>query len=311
MNHSEISLRLINVLLKLYDIGSVTGVAADLGISQPQVSNELQKLRAIYKDPLFERKSNRMIATERCDQIVSKLRHVDDAIESTLSLSGSSSPISKFYSDEWEFNICFDDHALSSLMPRLVDFMYTVNENLKLRFSCVEYTTTRTCIDLLKTNVIDIVVSSEQLKDSGLSNEPLYFDQWLLVGLEDECFDKSDRRLVFCTGTPGLGLDIKTLGYPGSVEVPNFVSVTNMIAKSGNDGILPRSVYEEYRNQFCLAIRQKFPLESPLYLISNINDISEKRRFLYFSLKQIIEKLNFEPLSVGPNKVQVKEILEA
>src|ERR1035437_9105454 len=55
MNFRQLDLNLLRVLCAVYRLGSVTGAAQQLSLSQPATSNALARLRAFFDDELFVR----------------------------------------------------------------------------------------------------------------------------------------------------------------------------------------------------------------------------------------------------------------
>lgn len=61
----SLDLNLLRALVVLLEEGSVTRAAARLGVGQPAVSKQLEKLRASLGDPLLVRRGNALVPTER------------------------------------------------------------------------------------------------------------------------------------------------------------------------------------------------------------------------------------------------------
>ncbi len=59
--------RALDVLIRVYRFGSFTRAAEDLEMNQSVVSYTIDKLRAVFDDPLFVREARRLIATQRCE----------------------------------------------------------------------------------------------------------------------------------------------------------------------------------------------------------------------------------------------------
>jgi DNA-binding transcriptional LysR family regulator len=81
----KLDLNLLVVLVALFDAGSVSRAALELGLSQPTVSGVLAKLRAYFDDPLFVRAARGMAPTPRCADAVAAareiLRQVDEKLQ--------------------------------------------------------------------------------------------------------------------------------------------------------------------------------------------------------------------------------------
>ncbi len=64
--------RALDVLIRVYRFGSFTRAAEDLEMNQSVVSYTIDKLRAVFDDPLFVREARRLIATQRCEEVVAE-----------------------------------------------------------------------------------------------------------------------------------------------------------------------------------------------------------------------------------------------
>lgn len=65
----ELDCKLLSVFLYIYKYKSVSLAAEYLSMSQPTVSNILNKIRQHYNDPLFLRIGNEMVPTELSKQL--------------------------------------------------------------------------------------------------------------------------------------------------------------------------------------------------------------------------------------------------
>ncbi len=60
----------LNVLARVYRLGSFTKTAESLDLNQSAISYTIDKLRHIFSDPLFVREGRRLLPTARCEEIV-------------------------------------------------------------------------------------------------------------------------------------------------------------------------------------------------------------------------------------------------
>lgn len=80
-----LDLNLLPVLTALDDHRSVSGAAVQLGMTQPQVSVALAKLREFFHDPLFIRTAHQMRPTPRATSLVQSARQILDQVGQELS----------------------------------------------------------------------------------------------------------------------------------------------------------------------------------------------------------------------------------
>lgn len=84
MNIRETDLNLLCILDALLRLRSVSRAAEDLDMSQPAVSFALNKLRILFKDPLFIRAARGMRPTPRAEALALPLQEVLDRIKTDL-----------------------------------------------------------------------------------------------------------------------------------------------------------------------------------------------------------------------------------
>src|SRR5581483_4133380 len=84
MNIGDIDLNLLQVFDAIYSAGSVTRAAERLGVSQPTVSHALQRLRELYRDPLFVRAQGGMAPTAKADHLATAVREALRVLEMAL-----------------------------------------------------------------------------------------------------------------------------------------------------------------------------------------------------------------------------------
>lgn len=130
MNLKNIDLNLLVYLDVLLRKRNVTRSAEALGISQPAMSNGLQRLRKLFNDPLLIRTSNGMSPTERAESLQPLVREivmsVEKAVESQQEFDASRT--------NRVFRISVSDYTESTLVPRLLRYMRSRAPNITLDF---------------------------------------------------------------------------------------------------------------------------------------------------------------------------------
>jgi len=116
MNLKDVDLNLLVVFDELLKQGSVSGAAASLGVSQPGVSNALNRLRRLLGDELFLRTSRGMVPTPYADAMAEPLAGALDAIRDTLNARAAFDPASS----RRAFVIGVSDVGETYFLPRLM-----------------------------------------------------------------------------------------------------------------------------------------------------------------------------------------------
>ncbi|MDY7025105.1 MAG: LysR family transcriptional regulator [Pseudomonadota bacterium] len=117
MNLNKIDLNLLVYLEVLLKERSVTNAAAQIGITQPALSNSLRRLRDLFDDPLLIRSSDGMIPTERALRIQPELNEVLSKVQHLVQ------PVQAFkpFTSQRIFRIMVSDYAEATLMPTVVN----------------------------------------------------------------------------------------------------------------------------------------------------------------------------------------------
>jgi DNA-binding transcriptional LysR family regulator len=112
----SIDLNLLPVLITIYDEGSVTAAAEELGMSQSTISAALARLREKYGDPLFYRVGHGMQPTPRMQAMIESLREALSRVESTLVTEPAFDP----HTTEATFTFAMTDLGEMVFMPKIL-----------------------------------------------------------------------------------------------------------------------------------------------------------------------------------------------
>ena len=185
MNLKNIDLNLLVYLDVLLLKRNVTRSAETLGISQPAMSNALQRMRRLFNDPLLVRTSNGMSPTERAEQLQPLVREivasVEKAVESGQTFDATTA--------DRVFRISVSDYGESTLIPHLLRRMRSESPNITLDIltpSDVSYT------DLEHGNV-DLVINRFDALPESLHQRTIWRDSFsCLVSHHNPICDRFD-----------------------------------------------------------------------------------------------------------------------
>jgi DNA-binding transcriptional LysR family regulator len=112
---SDLDVHLLKLLVAVVEVGSITGAAQRLGVTQSAVSHLLDKLRAITGDPLFVKSGRGIVATARAEALAAQARELLGALE-RFARSGEFDPA------RWHatFTIAANDFQRDLLLPALM-----------------------------------------------------------------------------------------------------------------------------------------------------------------------------------------------
>jgi DNA-binding transcriptional LysR family regulator len=80
LDHRDLDGRLLELLVAVFEEGSITRAAARLGVTQSAVSHLLDKLRGITGDALFVKSGRGIVATVRAEVLAGQAREVLDQL---------------------------------------------------------------------------------------------------------------------------------------------------------------------------------------------------------------------------------------
>jgi DNA-binding transcriptional LysR family regulator len=80
-DYSDLDGHLLQLLVAVVEVGSITGAAQRLGVTQSAVSHLLDKLRAITGDPLFVKSGRGIVATAHAQQLAEQARELLSSLE--------------------------------------------------------------------------------------------------------------------------------------------------------------------------------------------------------------------------------------
>jgi DNA-binding transcriptional LysR family regulator len=114
-NYADLDGHLLQLLVAVVEVGSITGAAQRLGVTQSAVSHLLDKLRAITGDALFVKSGRGIVATAHAEQLAGKARELLAAMEG-FAMSGTFDPA------RWRgtFTIAANDFQRDVLLPPLM-----------------------------------------------------------------------------------------------------------------------------------------------------------------------------------------------
>src|SRR5690349_21439814 len=117
MSYEQLDLNLLKVFDAIYTERNLTRAARILNVSQPAVSNALQRLRESLHDPLFVRERRGVVPTPFADSLAIPVHNALQMVRSGLSSR------EKFVPAESQrvFRVSMNDPAEALFLPPLVE----------------------------------------------------------------------------------------------------------------------------------------------------------------------------------------------
>lgn len=242
-------LNLLPVFMALMEERNVTRAAGRLGITQPALSNALNRLRETMRDPLFIRERYGMKPTQMAEEfapvIAAALASIDDAIRGQQDFDPANA--------ERLFTVAPNSYVEFVLMPAIVARLREQAHGIKLRLTpfgndLVETGAMSGTTDMVLGRIVDppdnLVV--QHLMDDGLACVVRSDHPEIRDSISREQYERLKHVNVLPPGRMRAGL-FQALGQQGlkrdvAVSVTHFLAVPEMIAVTDYCATLPNLI---------------------------------------------------------------------
>jgi DNA-binding transcriptional LysR family regulator len=188
LNIRNFDLNLLRVFAALEKERSVSRAAEALGLTQPAISNALQRLRQQCGDPLFVRGGRAMEPTPLA-------LAMKDPIDQALKLMATGLTLATAFdaaSSEHVFTVAMSDVGEKVLLPPLTVHLLANAPRIRveaLRMPVADYA------DALRTGTIDLAIGNLSLPETGFFQQHLFSDRYVCVAAEDSPIAAQDLSL--------------------------------------------------------------------------------------------------------------------
>jgi DNA-binding transcriptional LysR family regulator len=214
------NLNLLPVLRALLRRASVSRASDDIGLSQPAVSSSLNRLRAIFGDPLLIQVGHSMRLTPRAKRLLPLLEDVYSGIEELLEENEF-----VLYNVERCFVVAAADYMALLLGPRLIETLNAVAPGISIRFANVPIDLN----DQLSAGTIDvaIILQSEALARGMPCKKAGYEDRMVGTVAPGHPFASSPpRSMDELASHPHVGVDF---GFPQQFQSSSVAPITSLM----------------------------------------------------------------------------------
>ncbi len=173
MNIKNFDLNLLVVFKTLYEEKNVTKASKKIGITQPAMSNALNRLRYLIKDDLFIRGPKGMRPTPRAIDLALPVQTALNNLELSLSSINFNPRTTKKL-----FRISMSDDVAPVILPNLVDF---IEKNSPSSSLCVRSEQGNEALKLLDNNEIDFAVGRFETIGSRFGHSELFTEKYVCI----------------------------------------------------------------------------------------------------------------------------------
>lgn len=245
MNISTFDLNLLRVLDALLRERNVSRAAERLSLSQPAVSNALNRLRDLLDDPLLVRVGRSMQPTPRALALEAPIRDALQRIEQSLSGDAPFDPTSS----RQRFRIAVTDYVELILMPRLLNLLAERAPGLRID---IQHLSPSLPAEALDKGELDLVLGRFEQVPGRFQRQQWVSETLQLVahrghpqlagGLDLPRF--LGLRHLWVHGGQTRGMVDQWLGEQGLVRnivytTPNYLQAAHIVASSELVAVLP------------------------------------------------------------------------
>lgn len=153
MRLEKVDLNLFVVLDAIYREGSVTKVAGLLNLTQPAVSNALNRLRQVFDDQLFVRTPAGMVPTPVADSVIADVRKALQLLGDSVGASARFDP----EASAKNFRLGMNDMAEALVLPSLQKRLKEIAPGVSITSY---YTDRKLAIEELKSGSLDLLLDA-------------------------------------------------------------------------------------------------------------------------------------------------------
>ncbi len=173
----ELDCKLLSIFYYIYKFKSVSSAADYLAMSQPAVSNILNKIRAHYNDPLFLRIGNEMIPTELSKQLFPL---VSEALNKVEIINNFTINFDEQASHQ-QFTIAMTDVSHLVLLPKISQYLKKHAPHIKLNVRAI---TSETSYQMAN-GEIDLAVGFLPQLENGFYQQKLFEQYYVVLASKD------------------------------------------------------------------------------------------------------------------------------
>jgi DNA-binding transcriptional LysR family regulator len=274
MNIKNFDLNLLRVFAALERERNVSRAAAALGLTQPAISNALQRLRLQCGDPLFVRTSGGMQATPRAEQLAPLVRQALQLLDQSLVRPAAFDPAEITR----RFRICMTDVGQMTLLPRLLARVHQVAPKVGIEIANLSHDSARQ----LETGEADLALGfTNDMRAGGFYQQKLFDEGFVCLVARDHprvaermtlAQLRQERHVKVILSATGHAIVDKFLERKGArrefaLHVPTFLGLGQVVAASQLAAIVPQRLGAIFAAESRVRI-VSLPVRFPSYVVN-------------------------------------------
>ena len=197
MNIYALDLNLLSVFEALITEKSVSKAAKKIGLSQPAASAALNRLRHIYKDPLFVRTQKEMVPTAKAITLQEPLLKAFSLIGTSLIEKGPFNPADC----NRIFRVAMSDWTCLGFLPELIRILRKKAPHSKL---VIRNMTAHDMQEALNENALDLAITGQNFLHPGSPQQILYKEYYKCIAWKNHFAFKKKMTIDTFVSYPHL-----------------------------------------------------------------------------------------------------------
>ncbi len=275
MNLRSIDLNLLVVFDVVFQTGSTSIAARQIGMSQPAVSNALARFRSVIDDPLFVRHPLGVTPTEKARQIAPVIRQALSMLESAIEQEADYD----FANSSSDFLLAMEEWSGVLLIPNLVQWLRDVAPGIRVNISEEKG---KAAHDAMRKGTLDMLISYDRDAMPGdIRSQPLFEDERVCLVCNNHGTIGRTLTLEEYLNSPHVALNQQLRGITGlsafldekgwkrkiAMQVASYLSVPPVLINTDFIATLPRKIALYLLEYYPLKIVE-LPFEIPPLVFS-------------------------------------------
>ena len=248
-----LDLNLLRVLASVIEQRTLTAASEYLEVSQPSISQSLQRLRKATNTELFIRKGRELEPTRDALDLYAETSHLLDGIESAVSNIGDFSPSAS----DRTYRIALTDVGEQVLLPSIVTALRAYAPQSKLEVVPLD---TTSVVRQLLLGKLDLAISSSRI-DLELTSQTIRIDRYICITAQGLFASPGpsietlrDYPRIVMPASTGHTLVEGLLDEPpaGSIVITNFSAIPALVTSSDLIAFTPEALVNQWQKAWSI-----------------------------------------------------------
>ncbi len=261
MNTENLDLNLLRVFDAVYRDRNLSRAAARLGLSQPGVSQSLNRLRRHMGNPLFIRQSHGVEPTAFSDALAGPIRHTLESLQAALQTQAGND----IRQADRRLQLAMSDYSESLILAPLMHVLDEQAPRLQIRSRPVDGEELH---NALQQGSIDLAIGALPFLNEHYRHELLFTEEFVAIARRGHPRIAGELSLEVYADTRHVGLGARAAqgskieqaclarGFQRQIHVtvPNFLAMAFIVAATDSIATVPRRMLRLIPNHLGLQV---------------------------------------------------------